>query len=718
MLLIHTKFTHTLIGMGLNNVTPRVKINLKFWDNIWREKSDMPTQTNATKDVVEQKIKIKEGEWELVPTEGTGLVNKWTNGKKSVIFIYGKKIITSNYIGEEPNDRYSVLIFEQDIEISLGGGPWERISFPTGPPSRFLPKTPTVTAPIPTGIPVAIPVGIPTRKMKVIPGKPKKQQTRTNDIREHKVCIKDGCTIIADVSDNHSAKFIYGRTQSGKTEETVQSITQRMEVDKCTGIYFCRAYTQEQSEQAENIRERIQEYTDLDVNVVLVKKAADYKNITNSMKNEDSSTLYVVMSNEASLSKIFESMTDGDVVRFAVALDEADMYVEEKSSSSISKKLKTIMSAAICKYFISATLLDVSNMLEETDIVEAIPSKFAFKNEVVGDDRVYHSLHQCVRYDIDIPKKNTEGGLECAMKCVGQALKDKLYVEYNNRGLPYLICQFHTEQVKPNEEIAKAMSASKVEGVDIAGITFDAKGATVYENGEVSKKFSRLNESIQYLKDKNTPVIHMMAGALCNRAFRVTSVDYEVYIGLGIYGYNNGQEASTAVQKLGRMCGLTPKRLMCVQRVFCDQKVFYKAVDCINITTSFVQTAIDNPDEKFADMKEMVVISERKSRKKLSVNGIESIFKVDKKIESVHGKLMEENEEEDADLSSIEMLKRMIFNHDIGTWRNHSTWYNLTGACGYKDKSNHHKAITQTLVNQGFVEKRKIGTLYEFRMKK
>jgi hypothetical protein len=330
------------------------------------------------------------------------------------------------------------------------------------------------------------------------------------------------------------------------------------------------------------------------------------------------------------------------VVRFAVALDEADMYVEEKSSSLISKKLKTIMSAAICKYFISATLLDVSNMIEDTDIVEAIPSKFATKDEVEGDDRVYHSLHQCRRYDIDIPKKNTEGGLECAMKCVGQALRDKLYVEYNNRGLPYLICQFHTEQVKPNEEIATAMSASKVEGVDIAGITFDAKGATVYENGKVSKKFSRLNESIQYLKDKNTPVIHMMAGALCNRAFRVTSVDYEVYIGLGIYGYNNGQEASTAVQKLGRMCGLTPKRLMCVQRVFCDQKVFYKAVDCINITTSFVQTAIDNPDEKFADMKEMVVIPERKSTKKLSVNGIESIFKVDKKIESVHGKLVEE----------------------------------------------------------------------------
>jgi hypothetical protein len=244
------------------------------------------------------------------------------------------------------------------------------------------------------------------------------------------------------------------------------------------------------------------------------------------------------------------------------------------------------------------------------------------------------------------------------MKCVGQALKDKLYVEYNNRGLPYLICQFHTEQVKPNEEIAKTMSASKLEGVDIAGITFDAKGATVYENGKVSKKFSRLNESIQYLKDKNTPVIHMMAGALCNRAFRVTSVDYEVYIGLGIYGYNNDQEASTAVQKLGRMCGLTPKRLMCTQRVFCDQKVFYKAVDCTNITSSFIQTAVDNPDEKFSDMKGMVMIPERKSKKKLSVNGIESSFTVDKKIELVHGKLVEEEdvEEEDVDKSLIEEL--------------------------------------------------------------
>jgi len=693
----------------------------------------MPTHTKATMDVVNKEIKIKEGDWKLNTFyDGrTGYFEEWSQEEMSVIFQYGK-MVQCTYQGKEKDDRSLMYIFETDASVDVRGTQWERTPGPPGCPlpTRFVPAVPksVPVEEVPVAIPVAIPVGKPVkpvRKMKVKKGKPGKEPKPTTDIKEVKVYIDDDCIIVADVSNNHSAKFIYGRTQSGKTEETVQSITQRMKVDKCTGIYFCRAYTQEQSEQVENIRERIQEYADINVNVVLVKKASDYKKITTSMKNGDSTTLYVVMANEASLSKIFESMSNGDKVRFAVALDEADMYVEEKSSSSISKKLKTIMSAAICKYFISATLLDVSSMIEEADIVEAIPSKFAFKNEIVGDDRVYHSLHRCMRYDIDIPKKTTAGGLECAERYVGQALADKWHVEYNNRGLPYLICQFHTEQVKPNQEIAKAISAFKVEDVSITGITFDAKGVTVYENGKVSKTFSRLNESIQYLKDKNTKVIHMMAGQLCNRAFRVTSVDYEVYIGLAIYGYNNDQEASTTVQKLGRMCGLTPKRLMCAQRIFCDQKVFYKAIDCTNITTSFIQTAVDNPDEEFSAMKKMVVIPERKSKKKLSVNGIESNFTVDKKIESVHGKLVEEEKEQEEEviedlsgLTSIERLKYMIKHHDNGIWRTHSTWYDLTGSCGYMDKSNHHKAMTQTLINQGFVEKRKISNLFEFRMKK
>ena len=55
-------------------------------------------------------------------------------------------------------------------------------------------------------------------------------------------------------------------------------------------------------------------------------------------------------------------------------------------------------------------------------------------------------------------------------------------------------------------------------------------------------------------------------------------------------------------------------------------------------------------------MKDMVVIPERKSTKKLSVNGIESSFTVDKKIESVHGKLIEEEEEDDLKLPLKEKL--------------------------------------------------------------
>lgn len=686
-------------------------------ENIIKENDlEYPNVTNATKDVVEKKIKIEEGEWELVTSEGN--IHEWVNGKKKVIFHYGEKNISAFYTGDGHNERSWMFIYKHNKEFSFAGGEWVVLPYDNGPSIiKILPKTRIMTKTIPVEIPVSNAFG-----MKMVPGKLEKKQTHTVDISQKQVCIGKNCTIIADVSANHSVKLIYGRTQSGKTQETVEVIIKRMKVDNCTGIYFCRAYKQEQSEQVDNIKGRIQEYAGIDVSVVLVKIASDYKKITNSMKNGDSSTLYVVMANEASLSKIFNSMTDGDKVRFAVALDEADIYVKENSSSIISKKLKTIMNAAICKYFISATLLDVTSMIEESDIVEAIPSKFAFNDEVEGDDRYYHSVHNFIRYDIIISKEKTaETGLECAKKCVGQALKDNLHTEYNNRGLPYLICQFHTEKVKINEKIAKRMSSSKLEGLDIAAITFDAKGATVYENGKVINKFSRLNESIQYLKDKKTAVIHLMAGALCNRAFRVTSVDYEVYISLGIYGYNNEQEASTAVQKLGRMCGLTPKRLKCSQRVFCDQKVFKKVYDCTNITSSFIQTAVENPTEKFSDMKKMVKIPKRMSKKKLSVNEIESSFTVDKNIEPIHGNLREEEEENDLenDLSeNIDKLKYMIRHNDNGTWRTHSVWYNLTGPCGYKDKSNHHKAMTQTLIIHGFVEKRKVNSLFEFRMKK
>jgi len=122
----------------------------------------------------------------------------------------------------------------------------------------------------------------------------------------------------------------------------------------------------------------------------------------------------------------------------------------------------------------------------------------------------------------------------------------------------------------------------------------------------------------------------------------------------------------------------------------------------------------------------MVTMGERLTNVKLSISGIEKEFQIDKDKEMIHGDIKEEDKEEDRDkddhsselegLQQVDQLKYMLKHQDNGEWRDHNTWYNLTGSCGYSCKDGHHKAMKR-LSKTGFVECKKDNNLV-FRLKK
>jgi hypothetical protein len=100
-------------------------------ENIIKENDlEYPNVTNATKDVVEKKIKIEEGEWELVTSEGN--IHEWVNGKKKVIFHYGEKNISAFYTGDGHNERSWMFIYKHNKEFSFAGGEWVVLPYDNG----------------------------------------------------------------------------------------------------------------------------------------------------------------------------------------------------------------------------------------------------------------------------------------------------------------------------------------------------------------------------------------------------------------------------------------------------------------------------------------------------------------------------------------------------------------------------------------------------------
>lgn len=471
---------------------------------------------------------------------------------------------------------------------------------------------------------------------------------RKTVVKKREVVVRGGCTVIGEVSDKHSNRLIYGRTQSGKTRESCKALTARMEVDGVTGVFVTRSYTTELNEQAVNIADTINEIAP-DITVVqvggtrpegsdVVWRSSDpsspvWSEIIHSMKTRDDKTLYMIMGNAATITKILTSFSDGDRVRFACATDEADIYLTE---SQVSLVLKILLSLAISKYFISATLLDLSSLIGDDEVVEAVPSKFAFDNEVDDDDRVYRSLHSVTRYDPKNRGRSISDAIDNGKQIIAESILLGYNTEYNRKGLPYTICHFHTDENEENKEIAVGISSGSYGAYSIPVITFDQQGIKMYQGGNVADEFFRLNEALQQAKDDGMEFVYLMGGKMCSRAFRVASRDWEMYISLMIYGWGDS-EAALIVQRMGRMSGLTHKDLMCAQRMYVDKKIFYKAIDCTNANTEMVKTVYANPVEQFGLVKTRVVLGKRYTKVKLSKCGVEKDFKVDENKENVHG---------------------------------------------------------------------------------
>ena len=489
------------------------------------------------------------------------------------------------------------------------------------------------------------------------------REEATREVTRKPILVDDDVTVIADISANHASKLLYGRTQSGKTYETVKSLAERMVADECTGVYICRDYTQELVGQVENMSEILQELVGDQIEVVPVYgNSTRWREIVESMKNKDNSRIYVIMGNASVFSKIMACFSNGDEIRFTCAVDEADIYVG--NDSAVSSAIKKLLDMAIARYFISATQLNVTSLLRDDEKVTAIPSKFAFKDEVAGDNRVYRSLHRTTRYDLKNEGKTVEEAIDNGSQTITEALHYGWNIEYNRKGLPFTICHFHSEVNEVNESIARGISAGTYAGHHVPVITFDQQGVRIYENGEITDEPEKLNAAMQKLKDDGHELVYIMGGKMCSRAFRVTSVDWEMYISLMIYSMGRSSEASLIVQRLGRLCGLTPKRLICPQRVFASKDVFYKAIDCTNVTTEMVKTVNENPEARFGYVMTKIVLPKRETRVKLSKESIEKDWDIDSDKVPMHGIPKEAEDEEGEEIRRHSLVQGEIYTVD------------------------------------------------------
>ena len=471
----------------------------------------------------------------------------------------------------------------------------------------------------------------------------------SQDVVNKPVVLMGDGDIICAVSARHSVKLIYGRAQSGKTQETCEAMIQRMIVDKCPGIYVCRNFTKELDAQVESMSSFITKMNE-DIEVVGVYDDSMQDEIAEAMKNGDSTKFYMVMGNDHLLKKVVGGLQDGDHVRYTVGIDEADMYVQKetqkekkedkektKTSESITAGMvKLLASGAISKHFISATLLDISSLIESTDYVEAYETKFAFKNEHEDEDRYYRALHSVTRFDLPNNNNHIDAAIDNGKQVLAQVNHDKLHTIYNNRGLPFLICHFHSQNNDPNATIASKMSKISYDGEQVVGLTFDQNGAQIYADGKVVDVANSLSSALTKLKKKK--IVYLMGGMMCSRAFRVTSKDFEVYISAMIYNYGDASDPSLIVQRFGRMNGLTPQTLKCPQYAFSSAKNFNRALDVTNATTEMVMATMENPDDTFAVTLTKVVVPPRKGSKKiwLSKFNVEKDFRIDPLKESCH----------------------------------------------------------------------------------
>ena len=496
------------------------------------------------------------------------------------------------------------------------------------------------------------------------PPPPPHTHTHTHLYKKYEIIYKN-ISIISKVSKKHSCRLSYGRTQSGKTYETYIEMVNTMKIEKSSSIFFTRDYKSDCIE----INRKINGYNECNKDKIIIKKInsssskKEWQEVADSMKtnyyDDDKKLIFwVIMCNKTTMKKILNGFKNNDEIKYIIGLDEADIYISDNDTNQM--LIKYFLDGALCKYFISATLLDVKKLIKDDDIVKSIPTIFAFDDKCEDSSTFYRSLHNVVHHE-EIKCDTEEEYLKQVIK---KSIDEEWSNEYIEKEIGYSMMFFNSVKNEVNSENAKKISKHKYEGYSVVSLTYNQEGSYIYENGnrtlmenvyhnekkEIIKlkkseiknyvEISAFSIAISNIKKRQINgekiILCIFGGHLLARSFSVTDIDYVHYIGCMIYNMNENSDASLIVQRMGRLCGTSDIKNKCTQRIFSTRQNFNRAKDCTEYTSNMVKTLCENPTEEISEVIKKINVKPRKSKKCLSLFKIEKKFKVDKNIETIH----------------------------------------------------------------------------------
>lgn len=344
-------------------------------------------------------------------------------------------------------------------------------------------------------------------------------------------------------------------------------------------------------------------------------------------------SVFIGLGNECTITKIAKYTSEitrenDKCAKYIMALDEADIYVNKKEESQTSTLLKCLLDGAVRKLFISATLLDTTCLITETDYVDKVPTKYAFGDYCDDKTEYYRSLDSIQKYYIEFK--------EDPLKCLTNLMKDSegKCIDYHNRGLPYITAMFHSEVNSVNESNALKLSNIDFEigkkKVKMSMITSDQTGTKLYVNGKLFKEFYDIQEALTYVRTSNHKYVNILCGKMFSRAFNVTCTEHLCYISALMYLMGD-TDASLMVQRVGRMCGISKMKNKCPQYLYAPHTMILKCVDTVTINECIIaQTDNRVP---FLNSIPKMVMPKRKTHGnvKLSMTKIEKKLKTNTK---------------------------------------------------------------------------------------
>lgn len=464
--------------------------------------------------------------------------------------------------------------------------------------------------------------------------------------REVKVRFRQGKEVNAIISEEGNTFFIYGRTQSGKTLETLKRLTAKMISEQCAGIYICQPLKMQGCAQYKSFLERLAclglTYK-IDVRLVVNDLGKDgKKSLTDEFSNMDFAEdmiagfgvrevnkntkkplgnvpgvaeammwefpedgtipLYVVMGNYSSYNKIINGIQDGAKIKYCVAVDEADVFVKDEynrqdNGDLFKDALLTLIDGSIGRFFVTATPLDSTNFTNDEERVSIIWTDHAQVDELEGSDKVYRSLHKMEHHPLVYDDTTRIGNLKQAIAVVKECINNKYYEPYNQKRMSFLICHFASTQNKTNRWLAKQISrlGKYVGGTfasEIPVLVSDQKGTFVYLNGRAKKKFETIADGVSFMKNCG-PIMYMMGTNLTSRATRVTCAQYHQYIGGLVYNMGDIVCASLLVQRIGRAMGLSDRSDICKQYIWASRQNWDRACEVTDASTKLMQEMRD-----------------------------------------------------------------------------------------------------------------------------